>query len=208
MEVKVVIVGAGPAGLSTSACLNRFSIPNVVLEREDCCASLWKKRSYDRLKLHLHKQFCELPHMPFPKDSPKFMPRNDFIHYLDEYALRFGIRAHYRRNVESARFDMGSRKWLISARNVNSGSYEDYVADFLVVASGENSEGIVPNVKGLDTFQGLFMHSSSYDSGEKYRNKDVLVVGCGNSGMEIAYDLSNHCAKTSIVARNPVSMCV
>lgn len=65
-EVPVVIVGAGPAGLATSACLNNLSVPNIILEREDCSASLWKKRAYDRMKLHLAKQFCELPHMPFP----------------------------------------------------------------------------------------------------------------------------------------------
>ncbi|XP_076947164.1 putative indole-3-pyruvate monooxygenase YUCCA10 [Bidens hawaiensis] len=58
-ETVVVIVGAGPAGIATSACLNILSIPNIVLEREDCYASLWQKKAYDRLKLHLAKKFCK-----------------------------------------------------------------------------------------------------------------------------------------------------
>ncbi|KAL6218113.1 hypothetical protein ACLB2K_011330 [Fragaria x ananassa] len=56
--------------------------------------------------------------------------------------------------------------------------------------------------RGLDTFNGEFIHSSKYDNGLKYRGKDVLVVGSGNSGMEIAYDLSNYGANTSIVIRS------
>jgi len=74
-EVVVAIVGVGPSGLAAVACLNCLGIANIVLEREDCSASLWRNRSYDRLKLHLAKQFCELPHMPFPSNSPTFVPR-------------------------------------------------------------------------------------------------------------------------------------
>ncbi|KAK1555690.1 hypothetical protein Q3G72_030030 [Acer saccharum] len=59
-----VIVGAGPSGLATAACLREQGVPFVVLERADCIASLWQKRTYDRLKLHLPKQFCQLPKLP------------------------------------------------------------------------------------------------------------------------------------------------
>ncbi|KAI4388078.1 hypothetical protein MLD38_000443 [Melastoma candidum] len=204
MNVKVVIVGAGPAGLVDVGLLNRYSIPNIVLEREDCCASLWKKRSYDRLKLHLAKQFCQLPHMPYPPSFPTFVPRDQFIHYLDEYSERFGVRPCYRRDVESAHFDGTSGRWRITARDLSTGAREEYTAEFLVVATGENSEGVLPDVKGLDEYRGEVMHSSNYENGRRFRSKDVLVVGCGNSGMEIAYDLSNYLARTSMVARNPV----
>ncbi|XP_056159956.1 probable indole-3-pyruvate monooxygenase YUCCA10 [Syzygium oleosum] len=203
-EVVVAIVGAGPSGLATAACLNRLSIANIVLEREDCSASLWRKRSYDRLKLHLAKQFCELPHMPFPSNSPKFVPRDQFIEYLDNYKSRFEIKLYCRRSVESASYDDRIGKWRIVARNTGSGEDEVYVAEFLVVASGENSEGVIPEVDGLDSFGRAAMHSSEYRKGREFRGKNVLVVGCGNSGMEIAYDLWSHGANTSIVARSPV----
>ncbi|CAA3018127.1 probable indole-3-pyruvate monooxygenase YUCCA11, partial [Olea europaea subsp. europaea] len=112
-EIVVLIVGGGPAGLATSACLNLQNIPNIVLEKEDCCASLWKKRSYDRLKLHLAKQFCELPHMPFPQNAPTFTSRTGFIQYLDNYASHFNVNPIYHRTVESASFDERERKWLV-----------------------------------------------------------------------------------------------
>ncbi|KAJ8623132.1 hypothetical protein MRB53_031661 [Persea americana] len=202
MKIEVVIVGAGPSGLATSACLNLHSIPNIVLEREDCSASLWKKKSYDRLKLHLPKQFCQLPHMPYPSTSPTYIPKDLFIQYLDNYESHFKVTPRYCRLVESATYDGGS--WRVVAKNTNSGEIEEYDASFLVVASGETCDAFVPQVPGLDGFKGSVMHSIDYKSGGEYDGKDVLVVGSGNSGMEIALDLSNHGARTSIVVRSPV----
>eukprot|EP00262_Sarcandra_glabra_P001266 TRINITY_DN112_c0_g1_i1.p1 TRINITY_DN112_c0_g1~~TRINITY_DN112_c0_g1_i1.p1 ORF type:complete len:387 (-),score=40.48 TRINITY_DN112_c0_g1_i1:117-1277(-) len=204
MDKPVVIVGAGPAGLATSACLNLLSIPNTLLEREDSYASLWTKKSYDRLNLHLRKQFCQLPHLTFPSTSPHYIPKQDFIQYLEDYVAQFEIKPVCRRSVESATYDEAVGKWSVSARNTVTGDVEVYNARFLVVATGENSDAYVPEIHGLETFGGEVMHSSEYKSGLGYDGKAVLVVGCGNSGMEIALDLCNYGAKTSIVVRSPV----
>ncbi|KAF5823254.1 putative indole-3-pyruvate monooxygenase [Helianthus annuus] len=203
-ETIVMIVGAGPAGIATSACLNLLSIPNIVLEREDCYASLWQKKAYDRLKLHLAKNFCQLPHMPFPLSAPTFVPKNMFVQYLKNYVYHFNVDPLYQRSVESAWYDKSAQKWVVTAQNNVSGLVEEYVSEFLVVATGENSEDFIPNVYGLDTFKGLVIHSSEYENGKTFGDKDVLVVGAGNSGMEIAYDLCNWGAQTSVVVRSPI----
>ncbi|KAL1207991.1 putative indole-3-pyruvate monooxygenase YUCCA11 [Cardamine amara subsp. amara] len=203
IKILVLIIGAGPAGLATSACLNRLNIPNIVVEREDCSASLWKRRSYDRLKLHLAKQFCQLPHMTFPPNTPTFVSKVGFINYLEKYATRFNINPRYNRNVKSAYFKDG--QWIVEVENGTEMSREVYSTRFVVAATGENSEGVIPEIPGLvGSFEGEYLHSSEYKNGEKFNGKDVLVVGCGNSGMEIAYDLSKNNAKVSIVVRSPV----
>ncbi|XP_076938277.1 putative indole-3-pyruvate monooxygenase YUCCA11 [Bidens hawaiensis] len=187
----VVIVGAGPAGIATSACLNLLSIPNIVLEREDCYASLWQKKAYDRLKLHLAKNFCQLPHMAFPLSAPTFVPKNMFVKYLQNYVYHFNVDPLYQRSVESVRYDRSTQKWVVTAKNSVLGLVEEYVGESLVVATGENTEGYIPNIYGLDNFKGLVIHSSEYENGKKFGDEKVLVVGAGNFGMEIAYDLCN-----------------
>ncbi|KAJ4819091.1 hypothetical protein LUZ62_031657 [Rhynchospora pubera] len=202
MEREVLIVGAGPAGIATAACLNLHSIPNVVLEKEDCLGSLWKKKSYDCLNLHLGREFCQLPHLPFPKHAPNFISKTEFIRYLDEYAEKFKVILKYQTCVKSASYDKNSMTWQVIACNTLTNKNEKYSSRFLVVATGENSEGYIPQIPGLHKFKGKTIHSMSYKSGTKYKEKSVLVVGSGNSGMEIAYDLAKHGANASIVIRN------
>ncbi|XBI96665.1 hypothetical protein VPH35_032921 [Triticum aestivum] len=79
-----------------------------------------------------------------------------------------------------------------------------FMAKFLIVASGENSAENIPMFRGLENFPGDVIHSSSYKSGKSYSGKNVLVIGSGNFGMEIAYELATHGANTSIVIRSPI----
>ncbi|CAL4983068.1 unnamed protein product [Urochloa decumbens] len=206
MEVQtvVLIVGAGPAGLATAACLTQLSIPYAIIEREDCSASLWRNRAYDRLKLHLAKEFCELPHMPYPLDAPTYIPKHQFMKYLDNYIECFDIRPKYQTTIESCSYDEGRKCWLSLARETTPSVVVRYTSRFLVVASGENSAQNIPIIPRLHDFAGETIHSSRYKSGAAYSGKNVLVVGCGNFGMEIAYDLASHGANTSIVIRSSV----
>uniref|UniRef100_A0ACD5X0E2 Uncharacterized protein n=1 Tax=Avena sativa TaxID=4498 RepID=A0ACD5X0E2_AVESA len=104
-NVAVLIVGAGPAGFVTAACLTHLSIPYVIVEREDCSASLWRNRAYDRLKLHLAKEFCELPYMSYPADAPTYIPKALFVKYLENYTACFNIQPKYLTCVESSTYD-------------------------------------------------------------------------------------------------------
>ncbi|XP_043720030.1 probable indole-3-pyruvate monooxygenase YUCCA10 [Telopea speciosissima] len=203
-ETVVIVAGAGPTGISTSACLNLQSIPHILLEREDIYCPIWTKKTYDRLHLHLAKQFCELPHMPFPDSYPTYVPIKQFVQYLDDYVTQFKVNPVYNRSIESAAYDKVAGKWLVKARNIKTDEVQEYMSTFLVVATGETTDPFIPEIKGIESFKGEVLHSTKYKTGEPFGNKSVLVVGCGSSGMEIAYDLSNFGAKTSIIIRNPV----
>ncbi|XP_028802355.1 probable indole-3-pyruvate monooxygenase YUCCA4 [Neltuma alba] len=194
-----IIVGAGPSGLAVAACLSQqYRVPSLLLERSDCIASLWKNKTYDRLRLHLPKEFCELPLMGFPESYPKYPNKFQFITYLESYASRFSLRPRFNQNVREARFDPTSGLWIVRTQDFV------YISRWLVVATGENAEPFIPQIFGMENFRGPIIHTIDYRSGTDYRNKRVLVVGCGNSGMEVSLDLCNHNAKTHIVARNAV----
>ncbi|TKY53607.1 indole-3-pyruvate monooxygenase YUCCA10 [Spatholobus suberectus] len=204
VEVIVVIVGAGPSGLAISACLSQTHISHIILEKEDCNASLWRKNTYDRLNLHLASEFCYLPLMPHPPSAPTFLSKAEFIQYIDTYVAHFNINPLYCRLVEFAMYDEVRNKWRIEAKNTREDTVEVYIAKFLVIATGENSEGYIPDVPGLGSFKGEIVHSKYYKSGSKYESKEVLVVGCGNSGIEITYDLYDWGASSYIAIRSPV----
>ncbi|XP_057739145.1 indole-3-pyruvate monooxygenase YUCCA6-like [Arachis stenosperma] len=196
-----VIVGAGPSGLATAACLKEKGIPSVILERSNCIASLWQLKTYDRLHLHLPKQFCELPLMGFPPDFPTYPTKQQFVQYLEDYADRFGIRPRFNETVDRAEFDSRIGMWKLIT---SGGSSTEYTCRWLIVATGENAEAVVPQIEGIQEFQGAIRHTSLYKSGEEFRGKKVLVVGCGNSGMEVCLDLCNHDAAPSLCVRDSV----
>lgn len=211
-----VIVGAGPSGLAVAACLKDQGVPFIILERANCIASLWQNRTYDRLKLHLPKQFCQLPNVPFPEDFPEYPTKFQFISYLESYAKHFSIAPQFNETVQSAKYDETFGLWRIKTirkikklGGLSSGGCAEceveYICRSLVVATGENSEKVVPEFEGLGEFGGHVMHACDYKSGEGYGGQKVLVVGCGNSGMEVSLDLCNHNANPSLVVRSSVS---
>ncbi|CAF1716210.1 indole-3-pyruvate monooxygenase YUCCA6-like [Brassica napus] len=199
-----VIVGAGPSGLATAACLKEKGITSVLLERSNCIASLWQLKTYDRLHLHLPKQFCELPLIPFPDNFPTYPTKQQFIEYLEDYANRFDIRPEFGQTVESAEFDENLGMWRV--KSVGEEVTTEYVCRWLVAATGENAEPVVPRFEGMEKFEatGVVKHTSHYKSGRDFAGKRVLVVGCGNSGMEVCLDLCNFDAQPSLVVRDAV----
>ncbi|KAJ7955521.1 Flavin-containing monooxygenase [Quillaja saponaria] len=202
-----VIVGAGPSGLAVAAGLKEQGVPFIILERANCIASLWKNRTYDRLKLHLPKQFCQLPNFPFPEDFPEYLNKYQFISYLESYAKNFGINPQFNETVQSAKYDETFGLWRVKTIRTSSSFCPceiEYICRWLVVATGENAEKVVPEFEGLEEFGGHVMHTCDYKSGEAYRAKSVLVVGCGNSGMEVSLDLCNYKASPSMVVRSSV----
>jgi indole-3-pyruvate monooxygenase len=179
-------------------------VPATVLEMSDSLASTWRHRTYDRLTLHLPRRFCELPLLPFPAEYPAYPSKDQFVAYMEAYAAAAGVAPRFGARVEEAAFDAAAGAWAL--RLAPSG--ELLMARWLVVATGENA---VPRVPDLfpggcaGHFAGRVMHTCEYKSGEAFAGQKVLVVGCGNSGMEVSLDLCRHGAKPSLVVRNTVS---
>ncbi|HEY6476132.1 MAG TPA: NAD(P)/FAD-dependent oxidoreductase [Polyangia bacterium] len=195
--VAALIVGAGPGGLATAACLKQRGVGAVVLEAGPSLATSWRGH-YDRLHLHTVKQQSQLPGLAFDQALPRYVSRADFLAYLESYAARFSIAP---RTGEAVR-----RVGVADGGFVVDSARATYRARAVVVASGFSR---LPNPERLpeqERFRGALLHSTAYRSGEGFAGKQVLVVGAGNTGAEIALDLCERGAHPTLAVRGPVNV--
>jgi putative flavoprotein involved in K+ transport len=178
---EVAIVGGGAAGLSTAALLGERGVQAVVLEAEPELGGRWARR-YDRLHLHTPRLLSGLPGVRIPRSYGRWVPRDDVVSYLREYPRRRGLDVRLGTPVE--RIDRADGGWRLST---SAGPVE---ARRVVVATGYHAEPFVPPWPGVEEFRGRLVHSADYRNPEPYGRLDVLVVGPGNSGSEIAVDLA------------------
>lgn len=194
---ETLVIGAGPAGLAVGACLSRAGLPVEILEQYDTVGASWRHH-YERLHLHTHKAISKLPFRSFPKDYPRYVSRDQFIRYLEDYARTLGLTPRFGERVMSARRENG--RWTVRTEE------NSYAAENLVVATGFAREPVIPVWPGLRTFPGAIVHSAHYADGTPYRGQRMLVVGFGNSGGEIAMDLCAYAAEVFVAVRHPTNV--
>jgi cation diffusion facilitator CzcD-associated flavoprotein CzcO len=197
--VSALIIGAGPAGLASAACLKRRGVDAVVLEAGATVGSSWRGH-YERLHLHTVKEHSHLPGLPFEAAIGRYPSRDEVIAYLETYAARFGVAPRTHEAVRKVRAEDGAGTFLVeSARAV-------YRARAVVVAAGSNR---VPNEDRLpeqERFRGALLHAAGYRNGQPFVGRRVLVVGAGNTGAEIALDLAERGAHPALALRTPVNV--
>lgn len=192
-ESPVVIVGAGPAGLATAAELARRGIRHRLFERGPSLGHTWLN-TYESLTLHTGRHMSVLPGMDYPRGTPLFPTRRDFVDYLRRYAARFELTVEAGAEVRRARRDDGG--WLVET------SVGRVAARQLVVATGIMTNPLLPAVQGRERFGGRSFHSVDYRRPDELRGQRVLVVGVGNSGGEIASELGRAGIDTTIAIRS------
>jgi putative flavoprotein involved in K+ transport len=194
-NTQTVVIGAGPAGLATAAQLRRLGMPVLVLERADAVGSSWRGR-YDRLRLNSSRPFSKLPGTRYPRGTRMFPSRDEVVDYLERYARDHELEIRFRTHVE--RIERNGTGWIVHT------STGQIAAGDVVVAAGFEHTFHVPKWPGRDTFEGRLIHSAEYRNADEFRGADVLVVGPGSSGMEIAYDLAeNGAGRVRLAVRTP-----
>lgn len=184
---RAVVVGAGPGGLAAAAALQNRSFDVTVFERSDAVGAQWR-RQYDRLSLNTVRWSAHLPGRRIPRGAGRWPTRDDLVSYLERYSAVNDLRIRF--GVEVERIDRVAGGWrlLTSAGPVD--------APLVVVATGSCNEPLIPDWPGAEGFHGELLHAVEYRNPARFRGCDVLVVGAGNSGAEIATDLAEGGART------------
>ncbi len=190
---EVLVIGAGPAGLATSAVLARADVPHRVLERGDEVGHTWA-HLYDSLVLHTAKALSALPGLPFPSSTPRFPTRCDLLDYLRRYADTFRLPIDTRTDIASVRRDSGG--WV-----VRTAAGDDLHARAVVIATGIVANPYEPAIPHRDEFRGRVLHSVKYHRPDGFTGQRVLVVGAGNSAGEISVELARAGAQVTLAVR-------
>jgi putative flavoprotein involved in K+ transport len=177
-------VGGGPAGLTTAGALARVGMAATILERGDRVGQSWEDR-YDRLHLHTTRNYSGLAHFPIPHSYPKYLSKDQYATYLRDYAAHFKLQVVANTPVRRVRqgHSHSEKGWEVVT------DAETWSARMVVIATGQYAVPIRPDWPGLIEYGGQMLHSFQYRSGRDFKDRRVLVVGAGNSGMEIAVDL-------------------
>ncbi|MFD0292589.1 flavin-containing monooxygenase [Streptomyces sp. NPDC127061] len=179
----VYVIGGGPGGLAAAAALRELGVRAVVLEKSGNVGASWR-RHYDRLHLHTTRRRSALPGLAMPRRFGRWVSRDDVVRYLDKYAEHHELEVVT--GVEVSRIDRApdGRSWQLTATGGRV-----LTGRAVVVATGFNHTPRIPDWPGRDTFTGDLVHACDYRNPAPYAGKDVLVVGIGNTGAELAVDL-------------------
>ena len=176
-----MVVGAGPAGLAAAWAVRRIGLDPLIVEKADRVAASWRAR-HDQLRLNTHRMFSHQPGMRIPRRCGPFPGRDDYVSYLERYAagmrLRFGTAVH--------RIDRAGPGWALHAGDSSLSTAH------VVVATGPDAEPVMPGWPGMASYPGVLIHAGQFRNTSEMTGRDVLVVGPGNSGV----DLLNHLARS------------
>lgn len=179
----VYVIGGGPGGLAAAQALRAKGVRAVVLERSDQVGSSWRGH-YERLRLHTTRGLSSLPGLAMPRSFGRWVSRENVVRYLERYAEHHELEIVTGVEVSRVERAPDGEGWLLRA----SGGRE-LTGRAVVLATGFNHTPYVPQWPGREDWSGEFLHAGSYRSPAPFAGRDVLVVGAGNTGAEIAVDL-------------------
>ncbi len=198
---RVAVIGAGAAGLAALKALLDAGIEAVAHEKGDRPGGLWARGNssglspaYASLHLNTSKGRTQFADFPMPREWPDYPSADRVAGYLADYAETFGLTPHLRfhSTVTSVEREGEDGPWAVTTE---TGGTEHH--DAVIVANGHNWDPRLPDPAYPGAFTGTQMHAHDYRTAEIFRDRRILVVGMGNSAMDIAVD-------ASYTARGPV----
>lgn len=193
MDADLIVIGAGQAGLAAAHAAERAGRHAIVLDASDRLGGSWP-RYYDSLRLFSPARFSELPWRSFPGDPDRYPGRDEVVEYLSACAADLAADIRLGHKVLS----VGREPDWFRVRGEDGSELRSRA---LIAASGSFGSPHRPSLPGLGSFGGQVLHASEYRSPASVRGERVVVVGGGNSAIQIAVELARS-ARVTLATRS------
>jgi hypothetical protein len=201
-EGKICIIGAGSSGIAAAKALKQKGLDFDCFEKGSDIGGNWRydndngvSAAYRSLHIDTSRKNLQYPDFPTPDDLPDFPSHWQVMQYLEDYANHFGIRPHIRFRTSVTKVEPAADgQWAVT---LDSGETLTYRA--VIVANGHLWDTRLPDFPG--NFSGMQIHSHAYKTAAPFDDKRVLVVGIGNSAVDIAVDLCRRARSVHISTR-------
>ena len=193
IRVDHLIVGSGFAGLCAAIKLQEDGRTDfVVVERGSDVGGTWRDNTYPGAACDVPSQLYSFSFAPNPDWSSSYSPQPEIHAYLKKVASRSGVldRFVFDTTVEEAAWDAEAQRWTVRT------SGDTYEARTVIVGAGGLSEPRLPDIDGIETFQGELFHSATWDHSVDLAGKRVAVIGTGASAIQIVPELQRTLEET------------
>src|ERR1700712_2746138 len=190
-RVRVLVVGAGFAGLGTAIKLDESGFGDfLVVDKGTGVGGTWRDNTYPGAACDVPSQLYSFSFAPNPSWSRSFSPQPEIHAYLQDVAQRSGVldRFHFGVTVQDATWDDDDHTWTVTT------SAGTVVADIVISGSGGLSEPKNPDIKGIDGFGGEIFHTARWDHGVDLTGKRVAVIGTGASAIQVIPEIAKNVA--------------
>jgi cation diffusion facilitator CzcD-associated flavoprotein CzcO len=198
-HVDVAIAGAGFGGLCMALKLKEAGIDNfVILEKAAEVGGAWRDNHYPGAACDVQSHLYSFSFAPKTDWSKRYAPWSEIQDYILETVAQHDLRKHisFNQEVDSAVFNEGTGQWVIKTMGG-----ETIMAKHWVLASGPLHFPAIPDIQGLDTFQGKVMHSAQWDHGYDLRGKNVVSLGTGGSAIQYVPEIAPFTKKLYVFQR-------
>ena len=196
-EFDVIVIGGGQAGLAAGYHLKRNQMDFLILESRPQAVGSWP-HYYDSLKLFSPARLSSLPGMKFPGEAGRYPLRDEVIDYFKAYKEKFDLPVRTDQNV--LRVEKVNHRFIIHV--AGGGTYR---AKAVINATGSFHNPHRPSISGHEGYQGTIMHSSEYHRPQDLQDQRVIIVGRGNSAVQIAVELAE-ASHASLAVLKPVQL--
>ncbi len=181
-KYDTIIIGSGQAGLSAGYYLKKLGQNFIILTKDNRIGDNWRER-WDSLRLFTPAFYNNLPGMKFPSDDPDYLPdKNETADFLENFSKEFDLPICF--NTEVISLEGREHSFIIKTKS------DSYFAKNVIVATGAFHNPHIPEFAS-DLPESIFqIHSSHYKNPNQLKEGDVLVVGAGSSGLQIAAEIA------------------